>query len=77
LFCLVPFFSVAAANFLRFRARELEVAAPQILEFADEVFCGAEAPIDHHWLVLDRPPTEILDDTQEYRESKLERASPD
>ena len=32
------------ANFLRSWAAELEVAATQILEFADEVFCAAEVP---------------------------------
>jgi hypothetical protein len=44
LFCLVPFSSVAAlTNFLRSGA-ELDVAATQTLEFADEVFCAAEVP---------------------------------
>jgi len=32
------------ANFLRSWAAELEVAATQTLEFADEVFCSAEVP---------------------------------
>jgi hypothetical protein len=32
------------ANFLRSWAAELEVAATQTLEFADEVFCAAEVP---------------------------------
>jgi hypothetical protein len=40
LFCFLP---VAGANFLRSRGAELEVAATQTLEFADEVFC-AEVP---------------------------------
>jgi len=45
LFCLVSFSSVAAAYFLRSRgAAELELAAIQILESADEVFCAAEVP---------------------------------
>jgi hypothetical protein len=44
LFCLVSFSSVAAAYFLRSRAAELELAATQILESADEVFCAAEVP---------------------------------
>ena len=44
MFCLVPFSSVAALDFLRSRAAELEVAATQTLEFADEVFWAAEKP---------------------------------
>jgi hypothetical protein len=43
LFCLVRFSSVAALIFFDLGA-ELEVAATQSLEFADEVFCAAEVP---------------------------------
>jgi hypothetical protein len=43
LFCLVPFASVAALIFFDLVA-ELEVAATQTLEFADEVFWAAEVP---------------------------------
>src|SRR5262249_33828106 len=32
------------ANFLRSSGAELEVAATQTLEFADEVFCAAQVP---------------------------------
>jgi hypothetical protein len=41
-FCSV--FFRCGANFLRFREADLEVAATQTLEFADEVFCAAEVP---------------------------------
>jgi hypothetical protein len=43
LFCLVPFSSAAALIFFDLVA-ELEVAATQTLEFADEVFWAAEVP---------------------------------
>jgi hypothetical protein len=39
LFCLVLFFFRCGANFLR-SGVELEVAATQTLEFANEVFCA-------------------------------------
>jgi dihydroxyacetone kinase DhaKLM complex PTS-EIIA-like component DhaM len=44
LFCLVRFSSAAALIFFDLGAAELEVAATQTLEFADEVFCAAEVP---------------------------------
>jgi hypothetical protein len=43
LFCAVPFSSVAALIYFDLVA-ELEVAATQTVEFADEVFCAAEVP---------------------------------
>ena len=44
MFCLVRFSSAAALIFFDLGAAELEVAATQTLEFADEVFCAAEVP---------------------------------
>jgi hypothetical protein len=42
LFSLVSFSSLAALVFLRPSKAELEVAATQILESSDEVFCAAQ-----------------------------------
>jgi hypothetical protein len=41
--CFVPF--CCGAKFSSTLAAELEVAATQILESADEVFCAAEVPV--------------------------------